>query len=870
MPFSRGVFYSLLAVVLLHLGLGHSPAQSAHSGTISGTVSDETGAVVPGAAIRLENTVSGFSRSVQSDGRGQFQINNIPYASYHLSMQAPGFISLAQDVAIRSAVPVVLNWKLSVAASATTVMVEADQEDMIQKTATASTDIDSSSIGKIPSESTNSGLSSLITLATPGVAQDSNGLFHPQGEHADTSFSVDGQPVTDQQSRLFSNQLSLSSIQSMHVISGVAPAEYGDKASLVIETTTRSGLGSGKPRGAISYGYGSFGTSSLSSNIGFGSQQWGSFTSFDGTASGRFLDTPEFQPLHDHGNVGGFFQRLDWQATQKDSFHINLGASRSWAQTPNQYDQQEAGQDQRQQIKSFNIAPTYTRLFNQFALLNANAWVRQDQVHYYPSRNIFDDSPVTLKSSRRLTNFGARVDLTYDRSIHSVKTGFALVHTPLTEDFSFGVTDPSFNAPCLDAAGGVLTGNSALWPCNGSGQQQNPNYAPGMGQYDLTRGGSMGRFGGHTDIKQEAFFLQDEIRWRNWTASVGVRADNYNGISSRSMVQPRVGGSYSFNRTGTLLRASYGRFFLTPYNENLIVSSQTGNGGLANNLGAYGQTPLKPAARDMFSTGFEQALGRYVAVVADYFWKFTDRDYDFDVILNSPLAFPIEWRKSKIDGYAVRVNLTSIHGVTAYSVLGHTRSRFFGPEVGGIIFNDPSKSTSSAPFRIDHDQNFQQTTHLQWQPKHEGPWYGFNWTYESGLVAGNAPYGADTTTPVDLTYLTPDQQAQVQLTCGSIRATLRSPLSSCAPNQLSSPLLSLPAPGTANDDRNPPRIAPRHVFDMSAGYDNIFKKGKYKTDLSFTVVNLTNQYSLYNFLSTFSGTHFVSPRTYTAQMTLNF
>lgn len=866
MPSFRGAFVIFLGFLLL-AGVFPAVAQSAHSGTITGTVTDTSGAVIPGATVHLENPISGFSRDAQTDASGQFQLTNLPYASYHVTAQASGFTASAQDASVHSAIPVTLSWKLNVAAAATTVTVEADQQDIIQKTDTAATDIDSSSIGKIPTESTNSGLSSLITLATPGVAQDSNGLFHPQGEHADTSFSVDGQPVTDQQSRQFSNQLALGAIQSLHVISGVAPAEYGDKASLVIETTTKSGLGQGRPHGALSYGYGSFGTSTFSANVGVGSQQWGSFTTFDGTVSSRFLDTPEFQPIHDHGNVGGFFERLDWQTTQKDSFHLNLGASRSWAQTPNQYDQQEAGQDQRQEIKNFNIAPTYTHLFNQYALLNANAWVRQDQVHYYPSADIFSDSPATLRSSRRLTNFGIKVDLAYDRGIHSFKSGVSLVHTPLTEAFSIGITNPAFNAPCI-GVNGPITDPSVTPPC--TGYAPNPNYLPGEAQYDLTRGGHIGTFGGHTDIKQEALFLQDEIRWKNWTGSAGIRADNYNGITSRSLIQPRAGVSYNIPLTGTLIRGSYGKFFLTPYNENLIVSSQTGNGGLANNLGAFGQVPLRPATRNMFSSGLEQALGKYVVVTADYFWKFTNRDYDFDIVLNSPLAFPIEWRKSKIDGYAVRVNMAPFHGVTAYSVLGHTRSRFFGPETGGIIFNDPAKTTSRAPFRIDHDQNFQQTTHFQWQPKKEGAWYGFNWTYESGLVAGNAPFATDSTTPVDLTYLTPDQQAQVEVTCGGVRATRSAPLTSCAPNQLSSPLLQIPKPGTENDDRNPPRIAPRHVFDMSAGYDNIFHHDKLKTDLSFTVVNLTNQYSLYNFLSTFSGTHFVAPRTYTAQMTFNF
>jgi len=88
--------------------------------------------------------------------------------------------------------------------------------------------------------------------------------------------------------------------------------------------------------------------------------------------------------------------------------------------------------------------------------------------------------------------------------------------------------------------------------------------------------------------------------------------------------------------------------------------------------------------------------------------------------------------------------------------------------------------------------------------------------------------------------------------------------------KLSSPLLSIPKPGTEDDDRNPPRVAPRTLFDMGAGWDNILHKDRMKTNLSITAVNVTNQYGLYNFLSTFSGTHFVAPRTVSAQVTFNF
>ena len=165
------------------------------------------------------------------------------------------------DVDVSSAVPISLNISLKVANSSESVTVEATAEDLLENTSTFHTDVDRDLFNKLPLESSSSSVSSLVTLASPGVAADSNGLFHGMGDHAENSFSVDGQPITDQQSKVFSNQIPLDSIQSMEVISGAPPAQYGDKTSLVIDVTTRSGQGMTTPHGSITTEYGSFGTS---------------------------------------------------------------------------------------------------------------------------------------------------------------------------------------------------------------------------------------------------------------------------------------------------------------------------------------------------------------------------------------------------------------------------------------------------------------------------------------------------------------------------------------------------------------------------------------------------------------------------------
>ena len=209
----------------------------------------------------------------------------------------------------------------------------------------------------------------------------------------------------------------------------------------------------------------------------------------------------------------------------------------------------------------------------------------------------------------------------------------------------------------------------------------------------------------------------------------------------------------------------------------------------------------------------------------------------------------------------------------------------FRSQAGGL---GVTVGQNGLPFRIDHDEKFNRSAHLQYQPWKAGPWFAFNWRYDSGQVAGSTPcYGLNpgNDCPASTTLngqpavemvgngaaMTADQEFQAGLFCGNIRASLTTPLPFvCPASQFGSTLIRVPAPGTENDDKNPARIAQRNLFDVSIGHDNLFHGDRYKVSVQLTAVNLTNEYALYNFLSTFSGTHFVSPRSLSAEVGLHF
>ncbi len=840
-------------------------AQSINSGTITGTVTDASGGVVGGAKVEISNAITGYQQTTATDTNGLYRFNNIPFNGYRLTATHAGFNSAVQNTEVRSTVPVTVNLALVVAGVATQVIVE-ENASVIETEPSAHSDVDMSTLQRLPITMAGSGLSEAVTMMAPGVVNDSNGFFHPIGDHASYSMQLDGQPINDQFSKNFSTQIPLDALQSVELTTGSPGAEYGEKTSLVLNTTTRSGLGLTKPTGSLNASYGSFGTTEESVRFGFGSEKFGNFLAASGSRSGRFLDTPEFVPLHAIGNNGSFFDRIDYQPHVKDVFHLNLFAARNWFQIPNQYDQQAAGQDQRQRVVSYNIAPGYQHTFSPSTLLTVNGWVRQDQVHYYPSADVFSDSPATLSQQRRLMSLGAKGDLAYIRGKHNMRFGAQFLQTRLKEAFQLGVTDPTFNAICLDGSGNPDPNPTPTDPSQcgsaGTGFTANPNLLPGLIPFDLTRGGSLFRFNDKGNINEYAFYATDTITWERLTLTPGLRITYYNGLSDATGVQPRIGAAYLIKRTGTVLRASYARTLETPANENLLLSSATGVGGITNVFGAFGQRPIPASRRNQFNVGFQQTIGRWLQVDADYYWKFAKPAFEFDVILTTPITFPIAWKQDKLDGFGIRVSTLDLKGFKLNTTMGYGRLRYFGPEVGGLIFNSPLPSV----FRTDSDDPFYQTTVARYQLRKYGPWFAFTWRYDFGEVAGGSTGDLQ-----GILGLTADQQHQMGFFCGSNVATPTNQISVCnLPfGQYGATRVQIPFPGTANDDHNPPRVATRNVFDFGVGTDNLLRSADSKrVTLQFTVVNVSNVVALYNILSTFGGTHFVQPRSY--QMKVGF
>ncbi|MBO0799515.1 MAG: carboxypeptidase regulatory-like domain-containing protein, partial [Blastocatellia bacterium] len=196
---------ALVPCLLCALSLSSSAQSLGSAGTVSGTVVDPNQAVVKGATVVIQNSVTGYRRAVNTDSAGVFRFTDVPPNNYMLTVTANDFNTNSQSIIVRSLVPISLNILLTVGGVNSSVEVTS-AENLIENVPTTHTDVDKTLIDRLPVRSAGSGLSDVVTFAAPGVAADSNGFFHPLGDHAQSQISFDNQPITDQSSKAFSTQ----------------------------------------------------------------------------------------------------------------------------------------------------------------------------------------------------------------------------------------------------------------------------------------------------------------------------------------------------------------------------------------------------------------------------------------------------------------------------------------------------------------------------------------------------------------------------------------------------------------------------------------------------------------------------------------
>lgn len=786
------------AGVLFLLLLAALPAWGQSTASLSGQVTDPSGAAVEGATVTLANVLTGFQRQLTTDAEGKFALGNIPLQSYTLTVEGVGFKSEQQHLTLRSNVPVVVAVALKLLDKVESLQVSAFETGTLvdaESTGTR-TELNLSSIERMPVQIGSRGMEALL-LSFPGFAANANGAIHPRGAHNQMTYVVDGMAISDQFTGSFATSIDPSIVQTVELFTGNIPAEYGSKISGVANITTRSGLGTGTPfSGSVQVGASQFDTLSNVTQLGGEHGRLGYFASFHTLKSHRFLDQVSIDNLHNGGNSQRAFARLDFEASSMDHLRINLMAGRSSFQLANLRSQHLAGQQQRQTLRDASVSVAWLHTLNPRATMDSSISYRTSVAQLLPSPG---DTPVTAAQARHLStlNLGSRINAVL--GAHTLRAGVDHQYFPVSENFSFGITDLNFNPP---------------------GSEQ---FIPTLLAHDLSRRGSLFHFSGKDSGQQTSGFLQDQIRWSRFSFSLGVRYDSYRFLVSGNQVQPRVGVSFYLRETGTVFRASYNRTYQTPPNENLLLSNSDESSVLVpvhvrETLGGA-LIRIRPERQNVYEVGVQQAIGRHASLNGSFYHKNSTDMQDNDNFFNTGIIFPTSLKRSRVNGTEMRLAVPRLGRFSGSLSLTHYHVVVTPPFTGGLFLGSTAIDLLSAgPFVIDHDQKLGAHGFVRYDLT-KNLWLSSAVRYDSGLVSN----------PSD-----PEEVAR-----DPDYADL------------------LPYVNLLSD---PPRVRSRSLVDAAVGYQRM-REGRMRWDIQFQVTNLANRTAAYNFQSIFVGTRLVQPRT---------
>src|SRR5215212_9635349 len=406
-------------------------------GTVQGTVKDPNGAVVPNAKITITQSVTGYNQTAQTDDDGGFKLVNIPFNTYTVRAEAAGFEADEQAIDLESTVPLNVDLARSVAGTAASVTVSTSSAQIEPDRTSSDTDISQTVLERPLGASPSRAIESIVA-STPGFVTDDNGRMHPRGSESQVQYVVDGVPITDNMSAIFSTSLDARTLRTVEVLTGGIPAEFGDKLAGVINVNTRSGLET-PTQGGLSFSGGSFSTGEVGADFSTHTQKFGFLTNLSATTSQRYLDPPTIDNFHNFGRTGKGFFRLDYQFDQNNSLRGTFTFGGTNFQVPNRLAQEIAGQDERQKNRDSSQSFTFQHIFSPTAVGQVSLFNRSGSAKLTSNPLA---TPVAAFQDRTLQNYGGLASLALTRGTHNIKFGGQVTVTPVREHFSFYPTQP--------------------------------------------------------------------------------------------------------------------------------------------------------------------------------------------------------------------------------------------------------------------------------------------------------------------------------------------------------------------------------------------------------------------------------------------
>jgi outer membrane receptor for ferrienterochelin and colicin len=686
----------VLALLFLTLAVP-AEAQLQHA-AIAGSIAGPDNAVLDRVQVTLFDQLGSAVTTVVASG-GEFRIPNVPTGVYTLKAEAPPFHATVQSLTVVDARPIRLALKLSATLAE---QVNVTAESTQPATTATRTTLSGDAVRRAPIRISSRGLQDAVAT-TPGWATEDNGLLHARGVDDGFLYVVDGVPMYERMDSVHGVAPDPEMVESVNVIVGHVPPEFGFKSGGVIEVRTSSGR-SDSWLGSVQGMFGSDATTQGTSVFGGPLSRSTALTvGVSGQRSARFLDPVHPDNLHNEGNAANTTAEFTWLASPASTLSVVGGFGRSSFDVPHNEEQEEAGQDQRQtNLQTWQTA-SWQRAWSGDTVSQIAAYHRSGSASLVGSER---DTPLFIHADRSLRRTGVLGSITHHRGMHVFKAGVEAARLRLREDFRFFVTDEDEGEEA-DLSEGALEHD-----------EDDPFV-----------------FGGRANPTLFAVYAQDSIQFgRGLTVDFGVRADRARMLAVASQWSPRLGAAYHIPDSGTTVRASVDRFFQPPQAENLLLGSSEEARALSPFVEETGGgEDLEPERQWATELGINQSLPHGARVDVSYWRRRVESVSDPNVLFGTTIIVPNVIARGEADGVDVRIDLPRRRGASGY--LSYTNSRVvnFGPVTGGLFLEDEViEIADGTRFTPDHDQRHVAAFGSSYDHAPTGFWASFGGRYESG------------------------------------------------------------------------------------------------------------------------------------------
>jgi outer membrane receptor protein involved in Fe transport len=690
---------AVIAVVLLGQVTARGQLQVAH---VRGIVVDAQGQPVAGAEVSLTDPQGNKLAGAISGPTGSFRIDDVVPGAYTVRVDVSGAVALARPLVVRGSVPIELSLKIAPAVHENVIVHGDASSNPAEHPATLAGDAVSRTAEPIPSQRVQAALASL-----PGWSAEDNGLLHVRGVDDGVLYVQDGIPVYERLDRLFGRPPNPAAIDSLHIMNGYVPPEFGFKTGAVVVVRSVSGI-RGAWNGSVDAGIADLDTRHLQ---GFAAGPIGRSSALMVTASdersSRFLDPVDPDNLHNSGRATSAAAQMTW-LRGAGLLTTSVQGGRDRYDVPNTPEQEESGQDQRQETKQLLFSASWQRAQSDRTVWQASGYARHGKSFLLPSAF---DTPLTAEAERTDNRFGALWSLNHQRNRHSIKIGGEASWLLLDERFRFAVTDE-------DAAEDADLSDAAL-----EHDLNNP-----FEFSDRQRPWLLALYA------QDAYQPSDRI-----TINFGARLDRSHLLIDAWQFSPRAGFSFRM-RNDTTVRASVMRLFQPPQAEYLLLSSSEEARELSpfeddDEIG--GGSSIPPERQTAIDVALSHDLKHGFRIDATGWWRRgTDVD-DPNVFFGTTVIFPNSIAEQHARGFDASLTMLPRRGWSGSVGYTYARVEQFGPATGGLFLEEEVAAIQDGTkFTPDHDQRHRLVATAAYSDERQGWRVAGTFRYQTGTPVG--------------------------------------------------------------------------------------------------------------------------------------